>query len=118
MVRWLGIAGVAGVCAAMFASGCVGQRNVSTLRTDAPLYACLPAQISAERLRGEIIASHALRPSVSSVRLRTTQGEIVMYWSGERLMGIDLAPENEGVPLWIRDPGEACRWRYGNEKEA
>ena len=99
------------------ASGCAGQQNISMLRTDAPMYACLPTQLSAERLRGDIIASYAIRPNVSSVRLRTTQGEIMMYWSGDRMIGIDLAPDNEQTPLWMREPGETCTWRYGNERK-
>lgn len=79
---------------------------------------CLPAAVTPERLVGDVVASHAIQPGVSSVRLRTINGDIMMYWGGgETLIGIDLAPDNEQAPIWMREPGEACVWHYGKGRE-
>lgn len=78
---------------------------------------CLPTTIAPAQLVGDVVASHAIQPGVSSVRLRTAYGEIVTYWHGETLIGIDLEPENKQAPLWMRESGEGCVWRYGRGRE-
>ena len=79
---------------------------------------CLPTTVTPGQLVGDVVASHAIRPGVSSVRVRTLQGDIITYWGrGDTLIGIDLAPDNEQTPIWLREPGEGCVWRYGKGRE-
>lgn len=79
---------------------------------------CLPTAVTPERLVGDVVASNAIQPGVSSVRLLTPHGEIVTYWNGKTLIGIDLEPDNKQTPIWMREPGEGCVWRYGKGREA
>ena len=92
-------------------SGCVGQPPLPSA-VNPP---CLPAQITMAQLTGEVVASAALRPGLSSVRVRTPRGEVVTYWSGEAMIAIDLEPDNRSAPLWQRSLGEVCQWHYGRE---
>lgn len=79
---------------------------------------CVPPPVTPAHLRGTVVASYAIRPDLTAVRVRTEQGAIVMYWAaGEVLVGLDLAPDNPQTPIWLRDPGEDCRWRYGQEQQ-
>mgnify|MGYP001566838046 FL=1 len=97
--------------------GCAAPAALHANRDTADASACLPAQMTLAHITGTVVASYAMRPGLSSVRLQTRHGEVVLYWHGEMMIGLDLAPDNPHAPLWLREPGTPCKWRYGAGRE-